>query len=64
MESWAIIDTQDSIDAANYAANDSADNCTNRTCIVFANASTVRCAVWYALSLRAGRHRDRNGTCN
>jgi len=56
MESRTIIDAQYTVHAADDAANDAAHNCSHGTGIVITDASAMSGAIWYALSVRSGRH--------
>ena len=61
MEARTIVDTQYTIHAAYDAANDAADNRSHRTSIVLTDAGAMSSAIWYALSVRASRHCERQG---
>ena len=56
MEPRTFIDTQYTVHAAYDAANDAANNRSHGTCIVLTDASAMSGAIWYALSVRSGRH--------
>ena len=61
MEPRTIIDAQYAIHAADDAANDATDDRSYRTSIVLTDASAMISALWYALSMCAGRHCKRHG---
>jgi hypothetical protein len=61
MKPGTIVDTQYTIHAAYDAANDAANNGSDRTSIVLTDASAMSSAIWYALSVRSSRHCQRHG---
>jgi hypothetical protein len=61
VEPRTIVDTQYTVHAADDAANDAADNRSHGAGIVFTDASAMRSAIRYALSVCSGRHCERHG---
>ncbi len=58
VESRTIIDTQYTVHAAYDAADYAANNRSHGTGIVLTDASAMSSAIWYALSVCSGRHRE------
>jgi hypothetical protein len=61
MEPRTIVDTQYTVHAAYDAANDAANNRSHGTGIVLTDASAMRSAIWYALSVCSSRHCECHG---
>ncbi len=55
MKARTIVNSQYTVHAAYYTANDAANDRSQWTRIVLTNTSAMIGAVWYALSVRPGR---------
>lgn len=59
VEPRTIIDTQHTVHTAYHAADNAANDRSHGTSIVLTDTSAMISALWYALSVRSGRHCER-----